>query len=169
MKKLILTLIMGLLLSNISYGASISDLLGSKKGIKLACTIKEGEVNPSTRKKTTWSGEDGATIIYEIKGKNLFEDGAKICCGKERTYIDSMNKRRTEELIITENYYKYTYEGYKENSYVRTHQRYIEINRYTGSFVVNRNYYTDNVEPTLDAGSYVINKGICVKASENKL
>ena len=66
MKKLILILITGLFLSNTSYAATISELLGSKKGIQLNCLMTPEHDD---------SEEAKFNSFYEIKGDKFYSGG----------------------------------------------------------------------------------------------
>lgn len=170
MKKLILILITGLFFCTTSYGASISDLLGSKKGIKFACKTTDGDVKRIRTKVFTkkWSNNnEGSITIYEIKGKNLFEDERQICCGKEKTYVDFMNIKRTQELLISDNYYKFNSTNYKQYSdNIKSIERSLEINRFTGEFT-DRYFYLGD-DNLWEKGSYEFFGGTCEKATEQK-
>ena len=73
MKRLILILITGMFLCNISYGASISELLKGGKSIKLICTIEKarGWFEHEITDKKDIPSLIGDELFFEIKEKSF--------------------------------------------------------------------------------------------------
>tara|TARA_Y100000294_G_C8375888_1_gene264677 strand:+ start:33 stop:542 length:510 start_codon:yes stop_codon:yes gene_type:complete len=168
MKKLIFILITGMFICNISYGATIKELLKGGKSIKLSCTIEEGEMKfegEAWRDAPDWKGKK---VIYEIKGKDFYINDEKFCCDDVKKDVYGMyvlkdsNGNIThyiqELLKITDNRFKLqtSYHVVKTKS---ENNLSVEINRNTGKYTT--------FEKTWGIGRSM-ERGTCEKATGTK-
>ncbi len=169
MKKLILTLIMGLLLSNISYGATISELLGNKKSIRLSCVINKysnSDIdNPLDKGMVDVRKTNKLFIVVE---KKLFS----INFGGSDTEVHDLNITSSyltnnpieREIVISDESIELKYLeniiGENRTKYRDYRSMEVNINRYTGDLVYNQRLWSWGMDVHM--------RGNCTKAEEQQ-
>lgn len=136
-------------LCNISYGATIKELLGNKKSIKLSCVIENsGELSTTTgeQKKDTFVGNE-----YYIKIDNFDNDvGDFYVNGRKKTY----------KANISDDYFEYFGDDKEMDNWYK-------INRVTGVILIVGNVYHDS-QRSIDRRTVITKVGSCRKATEQK-
>ena len=169
MRKLILILITGLFLSNTSYGASISELLGNKKSIKLSCVINKYSNrdidNPSDKGKVDIRNVNKLFIVVE---KELFS----INFGGSQTEKHDLNITSSyitngpieREIVISDESIELKYLenviGENRTKYRDYESIEVSINRYTGDLVYSERLWSWGMDVHI--------RGNCTKAGDKK-
>ena len=139
-------LITGMFLCSISYGASISDLLGGKKSIKLSCKVEEAV-------KTRDAGVGivvGSLISYEIS--------------KNKLYVNN-EEWSDEKNIPTINKNSISFFKKVESSKNKWWLGNIEINRISGSF---QHDVAEKWGQGDENGYIKVYSGVCEKVADKK-
>ena len=170
MKKLITILLATLFICTASYGATIKELLGGKKSLKLFCIFSNYFEEDEYLKKKYFPQIIGKEFLIEIKKNTLLIDdfhplGLVINYIGENTFYNYA--KSNDSLIIKKDriYYSSNQDVSKHKKGDFAQNVYITINRYNGDFEYKRvglNFGEGNL------GKSTNWHGSCEKAKENK-
>jgi len=153
-KRLLMILVMLLWGSNV-YAASISDLLGSKKSIKLLCVVEKAEGWLDILDIKDWTpGWKGTELFFEIKEKSFtksdsftqieYLSGITPGYGSGKTKDGKLEPFENEGSIeVNDNYYSLSHSIYMPSD-KHYHDMYVQIkiNRYSGKFNYSEKEYS---------------------------
>ena len=161
MKKLIPMMFAAIFLCNISYGASISDLLGSKKSVILKCVTDKGYsiTSEGIVDRPGWIGE---VDIWEIRdGKYLYWDNEQKSFGKNEEFVSESGYKILNKLTITEDKYRWKFRQRNKDDDKLYRSYDIEISRNSGRFTFNTSYHYNKINQN--------SEGTCKKVTDKKL
>ena len=174
MKKLITILLATFFICTASYGATIKELLGGKKSLKLSCVTKKAKLSwykddkYKYKDSKNWEGTERITEITEKdfafdEGSGFYRKKIGINYDGFPFSIDGKSYPEIQEGIIsvTDNYYIL-----KSFNYPKSKSKYdffyidMKINRYSGKFVFEKQNWS--------IGLNSIEEGTCSKVKDKQ-
>ena len=174
MKKLITILLATLFICTASYGATIKELLGGKKSIKLSCQVVKAITwlsdNPLD-KRVTPTGFVGTNYFLEIKEKSFILDNSFT----EIEYLSGINQSDLHWQLKDGKTERFINDGRIEvtdNYYLLNHKMYLPSKKDKNKFITIKIYRSSGKFKLIEKELNGLNRdevGDCEKATENKL